>query len=167
MDAGQKDWLNKFSIFRFTSLFQLGRGTCLLDWSILSYGASLVAQRVKHLPVMWETQVQSLGREDPLKKEWQPTPVFLLGESQGQRSLVGYSPQGHKESDTTERLHTHTHTHSYACVQCHFFYMVYHELSISITSSWRPSLVPSIFAKLLYHNFLISCVYLLLITSWF
>ena len=33
---------------------------------------------------------------------WQPTPVFLSGESQGQRSLAGYSPWGHKESDTTE-----------------------------------------------------------------
>ena len=36
---------------------------------------------------------------------WQPTPVFLPGESQGQRSLAGYSPWGCKESDTTERLH--------------------------------------------------------------
>ena len=36
------------------------------------------------------------------KGAWQPTPVFLLGVSHGQRSLVGYSPQGHKESDTTE-----------------------------------------------------------------
>ena len=35
---------------------------------------------------------------------WQPTPVFLPGESHGQRSLVGYSPWGCKESDTTERL---------------------------------------------------------------
>ena len=34
-----------------------------------------------------------------------PTPVFLPGESHGWRSLVGYSPWGHKESDTTERLH--------------------------------------------------------------
>ena len=43
----------------------------------------------------------------------QPTPVFLPGKSHGQRSLAGYSPRGHKESDTTERLtHTHTHTHS-------------------------------------------------------
>ena len=38
---------------------------------------------------------------------WQPTPVFLPGESHGQRSLVGYSPRGRKELDTTERLHTH------------------------------------------------------------
>ena len=36
---------------------------------------------------------------------WQPTPVFLPGKSHGQRSLVGYSPWGHQESDTTERLH--------------------------------------------------------------
>ena len=34
--------------------------------------------------------------------KWQPTPAFLPGESHGQRSLVGYSPRGHKESDTTE-----------------------------------------------------------------
>ena len=33
---------------------------------------------------------------------WQPTPVFVPGESHGQRSLVGYSPRGHKESDMTE-----------------------------------------------------------------
>ena len=39
-----------------------------------------------------------------LEKEWQPTPVFLPGKSHGQRSLAGYSPWSHKESDTTERL---------------------------------------------------------------
>ena len=44
----------------------------------------------------------------PWRREWQPTPVFLPAESQGQRSLAGYSPQGHKELDTTERLSTHT-----------------------------------------------------------
>ena len=38
----------------------------------------------------------------PRRRAWQPTPVFLPGESHGQRSLVGYSPRGHKESDTTE-----------------------------------------------------------------
>ena len=38
------------------------------------------------------------------RRKWQPTPVFLPGESHGQRSLAGYSPWGHKESDTTERL---------------------------------------------------------------
>ena len=38
----------------------------------------------------------------PWKRAWQPTPVFLPGESHGQRSLANYSPQGHKESDMTE-----------------------------------------------------------------
>ena len=38
----------------------------------------------------------------PCRRAWQPTPVFLPGESQGQRSLVGNSPWGHKELDTTE-----------------------------------------------------------------
>ena len=36
------------------------------------------------------------------KRVWQPTPEFLPGEAHGQRSLEGYSPQGHKESDMTE-----------------------------------------------------------------
>ena len=44
------------------------------------------------------------------RRKWQPTPVFLPGESHGHRSLVGYSPRGHKESDTTERLHSLNHT---------------------------------------------------------
>ena len=65
---------------------------------------------------MQETWVWSLGGEDPLEKEWQPTPVFLPGEFYGQRSLVGYSPWGHKESDMAEWLtHTHTHTHTQRC----------------------------------------------------
>ena len=38
--------------------------------------------------------------------KWQPTPVFLLGKSHGQRSLEGYSPWDRKESDTTEGLST-------------------------------------------------------------
>ena len=37
-------------------------------------------------------------------REWPPTPVFLPGKSHGQRNLAGSSPQGHKESDMTERL---------------------------------------------------------------
>ena len=45
-------------------------------------------------------------KKAPWRREWQPTPVFLLGESHGQRSLVGYSPLGHKESDMTKQLTT-------------------------------------------------------------
>ena len=43
-------------------------------------------------------------RKTPWRKKWQPTPVFLPGEFQGQRSLASYSPRGHKELDKTERL---------------------------------------------------------------
>ena len=72
---------------------------------------------VKNLPAVQEIQVQSLVWETPWRKAWQPTPVFLPGESHGQRSLAGYSPQCHKELDTTEvteHKHArceHTHTH--------------------------------------------------------
>ena len=61
-----------------------------------------MAQTVKHLPAVRETRVRSLGLEK--ERKWQPTPVFLPGKSHGW-SLVGYSPWGCKESDTTERLH--------------------------------------------------------------
>ena len=44
---------------------------------------------------------------DNWRRKWQPTPVFLPGKSHGRRSLVGYSPRGRQESDTTERLHFH------------------------------------------------------------
>ena len=48
--------------------------------------------------------IPGLGRL-PWRRKWQPTLELLPGESQGGRSLVGYSPRGRKESDTTERLH--------------------------------------------------------------
>ena len=48
-------------------------------------------------------------RKIPWRREWQPTPVFLPGEFHGQGSLVGYSPRGHKESDTTEQAHNACH----------------------------------------------------------
>ena len=67
--------------------------------------ASLVAQTVKDPPAMQETQDRSLTRDDPLgypSREQLPTPVFLPGESYGQRSLAGYSPWGHKESGMIE-----------------------------------------------------------------
>ena len=41
----------------------------------------------------------------PWRRQWQPTLIFLPGESHEQRSLAGYSPWGHKELDTTEHTH--------------------------------------------------------------
>ena len=64
---------------------------------------------VKCLSTVRETQVQSLGWEDPLEKEMAIHSSILPGKSHGQRSLEGYSPWGCKESDTTERLSDFTH----------------------------------------------------------
>ena len=58
--------------------------------------ASLVAQLIKNLPAMQDTQVRSLGWEDTLEKEMATHSVFLPGKSHGQRSLEGYSPCGCK-----------------------------------------------------------------------
>ena len=63
---------------------------------------------LNNLPAMQQTRAQYLGWEDPWKRKWLPTPGFLPGEFQGQRMLAGYSPWGHKESDTTERLTLYT-----------------------------------------------------------
>ena len=58
----------------------------------------------------------------PWRRKWYPIPIFLPGKSHGQRRLVGYSPWGHKESDTTEQLnnvpiyiyiYTYTYTYIY------------------------------------------------------
>ena len=67
-----------------------------------------MAWMTKNLPIMQETQVLSLGQEDPLEKGM--ATHGLPGESHGQRSLVAYNPWGRKESDMTEQL-THTYTH--------------------------------------------------------
>ena len=58
--------------------------------------ASLMTQMVKNLPAMQETQVQSLGQENPVEKRMDTTLVFFPGKSHGQRSLVGYSSWGHR-----------------------------------------------------------------------
>ena len=66
--------------------------------------ASLVTQTVNILPAMQETRVGSWIGMIPWRRKWLPTVVFLPGEFHGQRNLVGYSPGGGKESDTTDGL---------------------------------------------------------------
>ena len=55
-------------------------------------------------PEMYETLVPSMIGKIPWRRKWEPTPVFLPGESHGQRSLEGYSPWSCKESDTTGHI---------------------------------------------------------------
>ena len=64
---------------------------------------STVAQKVANLLAMRETQVQSLGWEDPLEKEMVTHSSILAWKIPGQRSLVGYSLWGRRELDTAER----------------------------------------------------------------
>ena len=76
-----------------------------------------MAHMVKNLPSTQETQIQSLGWEDPRRRKWQPTPVFLPGKSHGERSLAGHSAWGRKESDPTEHTHHRAHAKSLSRVQ--------------------------------------------------
>ena len=72
------------------------------DVSLPPGRTSLMAQTIYKLPVMQQTQFDPWCRDVLWKREWLPTPVFLPGKSHGQRSLVGYSPWGCKELDTTK-----------------------------------------------------------------
>ena len=91
----------------------MGSDTCMgiytaSKWASLDLNPSLAltgfpdGSVVKNLPAMQETQVRSLGREDPLGKGMTTHSSILSGESLAQKSLVGYSPWGHKESNMTE-----------------------------------------------------------------
>ena len=51
--------------------------------------------------------IYTILRRKRRRRQWHPTPVLLPGKSHGRRSLVGCSPWGHEESDTTERIHSH------------------------------------------------------------
>ena len=74
-----------------------------------------MAQTVKNLPAMQETQVRSLGGEGSLEKGMATHSSVLARESHGQRSLAGYSPWGRKELDLTEQL-----TLSPYCLLCDY-----------------------------------------------
>ena len=79
--------------------------TRLKQLSSSSKGASQVVLMVKNPPAnagYLRCAFNPWVRKIPWRRTWQPTRVFLPGESHEQRSLVGYSPWGRKESDTTE-----------------------------------------------------------------
>ena len=84
--------------------------------------ASLVAQIIKNLPAMQETWFWSLGREDSLEREWQPIPVFLPGESHGQRlQSMGSQRVGHNWATNTFTFSLwNTFTFSFHFIHYHF-----------------------------------------------
>ena len=101
------DWLDLLAVQgTLKSLLQHHSSKASILWQS-AFLTSLLAQTVKHLSTIWETRVRSLGRGVPWRRKWQSTPVLLPGKSHEQRSLVGYSPWGRKESDTTERFSLH------------------------------------------------------------
>ena len=86
-----------------------------------------MAHMVKHLPTMQETRgsIPGSGRSPGEGNDNPPIPVLLPGKSYGQRSLVGYNPQGCKELDMTERLHLLTY------MQYKYYFDLEHEVYIS------------------------------------
>ena len=70
------------------------------------YGSSSISKEL-----FWSVEfAATFSQISEYHELWQPTPVFLPGESHGQRSLAGYSPWGHKQSDTAEHPCMHTRT---------------------------------------------------------
>ena len=84
------------------------KNSCILNYDSSSKRASLGGSVIVYLQCRRHRRhgFNPWVGKIPWRRAWQPTPVFLLGESPGQRSLAGYSPWGHKELDTTERLST-------------------------------------------------------------
>ena len=92
----------------------MGQGT------LISHFEKLESKYHKPIPILWASQVALVVKNLPVnagdvrqrfdpwvgkipwRRAWLPTPVFLPGESRGQRILVGYSPWGRKELDTAE-----------------------------------------------------------------
>ena len=108
---------SNYLYFRLTiSSFQT-----LFQWENLTFlwGASLVGS---NLPAVQETWIHPWVWKIPWRMEWLPTPVFLPGEFLGQRSLVGYSPWGGKELDTTEWL---TLLLSFCIIWIHLLWMAF------------------------------------------
>ena len=75
-----------------------------IDYPLQYSGASPMAQMVKNPPAMWVTWVWSLGQEDPWRRAWQSTPLFLPRESPWTEEPGGLQSMGHKETDVIEWL---------------------------------------------------------------
>ena len=92
---------------------------CVMEYSICSEGGKMVAELYIYIHMYVNMGVPGASvvvclpnrrcgfdpwvRKIPWRRKWQPTPVFWPGKFHGQRSLVGYSPWGHNESDTQQQ----------------------------------------------------------------
>ena len=90
-----------FKNYKWVHIFNMQTHTCKCTYILYTYrdfaNSSVGKESCLH---RFDPQVRKI----PWRRKWQPTLVFLPRKSQGQRSLVGYSPQGCKESDTTKQL---------------------------------------------------------------
>ena len=82
-------FFNTLSVFMYNFIYFILVKICILEFTYMDFYALTAC--------MYSVR----------RRQWQPTPVLLPGKSHGWRSLVGCSPWGHQESDTTERLHFH------------------------------------------------------------
>ena len=107
-----KLWRHEWTLNAFYSVkkkkpiwkdYMLNDSNCIIFWKRQDYGDSRQAlgAQTTRIYLQCRRQFRSLGQEDPRRRKWQLTPVFLPEEIHGQRSLVVYSPWGHKELDTT------------------------------------------------------------------
>ena len=116
-----------------------------MEYIVTLQKASLVAQSVKNICLQYmRLELDPWVGKIPCRGKWQPTPVFLPGKSHGQRSLVGCSPWGCEESDTTEQLHFHAlekemATHSSV-------------LAWRIPGTWEPGGLPSMGSHRVGHD---------------
>ena len=85
-----------------SSSFRDDSAAGLPRWHSVKESACQCRRRKRHRFYLWVSKIR-------WRRKCQPTPVFLPGESHGQKSLVGYCPWDHKESDTPEQLCTHAH----------------------------------------------------------
>ena len=84
--------------------------SCICGQVMSPWAASLVAQMLKNLPAIWETQIQSLGQEDsPGEGNGNPLQYSCLEKPHGQKSLVGYSPWGHRVGHDWATKHSIAH----------------------------------------------------------
>ena len=139
--------------------------------AIISQGASQVAQ--------WQSIHLSSRRHGsdpwvrkiPWRRKWQPTPVFLPRKFLGQRSLVGYSPWGHNESDTTWWLNHHCRKRRPVlpisnCI-CLIFLLVFTHSLLKVCGASANHFFRILLASTYFSILLLSTFYILVIASYF